>query len=178
MKGSHEIKFGGEILRSTNDIKNDFRTMGLFNFNGNITGNAFADFMLGEVYQFDQGGGEYKELYGTRWGFFGQDTWRATSNLTLTLGLRWDPMFPFHDDLGPHAVLRAGRAVHALPESARRLPERRRPRLPDGRLQLLLAPDRPAVRRRVARPRAGSPSCGAASACSGIRSSPCSTTDL
>jgi hypothetical protein len=100
MKGSHEIKFGGEILRSKNEIKNDFRTMGLFNFNGNITGNAFADFMLGEVYQFDQGGGEYKQLYGTRWGLFVQDNWRATSNLTLNLGLRWDPMFPFHDDLG------------------------------------------------------------------------------
>ncbi len=100
MRGGHELKFGGEILRSANDIKNDFRTMGLFNFNGNITGNSFADFMLGEVYQFDQGGGEYKELYGTRWGFFVQDTWRATPKLTLTLGLRWDPMFPFHDELG------------------------------------------------------------------------------
>ncbi|MEB2360270.1 MAG: TonB-dependent receptor [Bryobacterales bacterium] len=100
IRSSHEIKFGGEVLRSKNDIRNDFRTMGLFNFNGNITGNPFADFMLGEVYQFDQGGGEYKELYGTRWGFFAQDTWRTLPNLTLTLGLRWDPMFPFHDDLG------------------------------------------------------------------------------
>jgi outer membrane receptor protein involved in Fe transport len=100
MKGSHEVKFGSEILRSKNSIKNDFRTMGLFNFNGNITGNAFSDFMLGEVYQFDQGGGEYKHLYGTRWGFFGQDTWRVRPDLTLTLGLRWDPMYPFHDDLG------------------------------------------------------------------------------
>ncbi len=100
MAGSHEIKFGGEVLRSKNEIKNDFRTMGLFNFNGNITGNAMADFMLGEVYQFDQGGGEYKELYGTRWGFFAQDNYRTTPNLTVTLGLRWDPMFPFHDTLG------------------------------------------------------------------------------
>lgn len=100
LSGNHEFKFGGEILRSTNDIKNDFRTMGLFNFNGNITGTAMADFMLGEVYSFDQGGGEYKSLFGTRWGFFGQDTWRVKPNVTLTLGMRWDPMFPFHDDLG------------------------------------------------------------------------------
>jgi outer membrane receptor protein involved in Fe transport len=100
LTGSHEIKFGGEILRSTNDIKNDFRTMGLFNFNGNITGVPMADFILGETYQFDQGGGEYKSLFGTRWGFFGQDTWRVTPSLTLTLGLRWDPMVPFHDDIG------------------------------------------------------------------------------
>jgi len=48
MVGSHELKFGGEFLRTKNEIKNDFRTMGLFNFTGSITGNAFADFMLGE----------------------------------------------------------------------------------------------------------------------------------
>ena len=100
IRGRHELKFGGEILRTANDIKNHFRTMGLFTFNGSLTGNATADLMLGEVYQFWQGGGEYKSLYGTRWGFFGQDNFRATSNLTINLGLRWDPQYPYHDDLG------------------------------------------------------------------------------
>lgn len=98
--GAHEIKFGYEYLRSTNNIKNDFRTMGLFTFNGSITGNAMADFMLGSVYQFWQGGGEYKDLYGNRGGLFVQDNYRARSNLTLNLGLRWDPVMPFHDSLG------------------------------------------------------------------------------
>ena len=100
IRGRHELKLGGEILRSANDIKNHFRTMGLFTFNGSLSGNAMADFLLGDVYQFWQGGGEYKSLYGTRWGFFGQDNFRATSNLTVNVGLRWDPQFPFHDDLG------------------------------------------------------------------------------
>ncbi|MFB3829633.1 MAG: carboxypeptidase regulatory-like domain-containing protein [Bryobacteraceae bacterium] len=108
IRGRHEFKFGGEILRSANDIKNHFRTMGLFTFNGSISGNAMADFVLGDVYQFWQGGGEYKSLFGTRWGFFGQDTIRATSNLTLTAGLRWDPQFPFHDDLGRVQCFRPG----------------------------------------------------------------------
>jgi|YNPMSStandDraft_1061717.scaffolds.fasta_scaffold09023_3 hypothetical protein len=100
MQGAHELKFGAEIVRSSNKIRNHFRTMGLFNFTGAISGNAMADFMLGEVYQFDQGGGEYKDLYGTRWGFFVQDNWRYTPNLTLNLGLRWEPMFPYRDTLG------------------------------------------------------------------------------
>ncbi|MEK7751224.1 MAG: TonB-dependent receptor, partial [Acidobacteriota bacterium] len=117
MAGSHEIKFGGEVLRSKNDIRNDFRTMGLFVFNGNIAGNAFADFMLGEVYQFDQGGGEYKELYGTRYGVFGQDTWRTTPNLTLTLGLRWDPMIPFHDAIGRTQCFVPGAASTMFPKA-------------------------------------------------------------
>ena len=117
IRGSHEFKFGAEILRSKNDIRNDFRTMGLFNFNGNITGNAFADFMLGEVYQFDQGGGEYKELFGTRWGFFAQDVWRARAGLTLTLGLRWDPMVPFHDDLGRTQCFVPGASSKRFPKA-------------------------------------------------------------
>ncbi len=100
MRGAHELKFGAEVVRSSNKIRNHFRTMGLFNFTGAISGNAMADFMLGEVYQFDQGGGEYKDLYGTRWGFFVQDNWRFTPNLTLNLGLRWEPMWPYHDTLG------------------------------------------------------------------------------
>jgi hypothetical protein len=98
--GRHELKFGGEFIRTSNSIQNEFRQMGMFTFNGSISGNAFADYMLGDVYQFWQGGGEYKELRENRVGFFTQDNFRATSRLTLNLGLRWDPIFPPHDDLG------------------------------------------------------------------------------
>ncbi|MBO0858207.1 MAG: TonB-dependent receptor [Chloracidobacterium sp.] len=98
--GRHEFKFGGSVIRTSNSIKNEFRQMGQFTFNGSISGNAMADFMLGAVYQFWQGGGEYKELRESQLGFFGQDNFRVTSNLTINLGLRWDPMLPPHDDLG------------------------------------------------------------------------------
>lgn len=100
MHGRHELKFGTEILRTTNSIKNMFRQQGMFTFNGSISGNAMADFMLGDVYQFWQGGGEYKEYRQNRPGFFAQDNFRATSKLTLNLGLRWDPLFPPTDELG------------------------------------------------------------------------------
>src|SRR3954447_6333844 len=115
--GRHELKLGGEILRSANDIKNHFRTQGMFTFDGSISNVAMADFMLGEVYQFWQGGGEFKSLYGTRWGFFGQDNFRATSNLTLNLGLRWDPEFPFHDDLGRVQCFRPGMSSTRFPNA-------------------------------------------------------------
>lgn len=100
MLGRHQLKLGGEYLHVSNDIANDFRTMGNFDFNGSITGDSMADFMLGQVYQFWQGGGEYKHLTGHRIGLFVQDDWRATTNLTLNLGVRWEPFLPYKDDLG------------------------------------------------------------------------------
>jgi len=98
--GPNELRVGAQIIRTTNAIKNDFRTMGQFTFNGSITGNAMADFLLGNTYQFSQGGGEFKQLSSLRQGYFAQDNMRVTPNLAISAGIRWDPLIPPHDDLG------------------------------------------------------------------------------
>jgi hypothetical protein len=98
--GPNELKVGAQIIRTTNAIKNDFRTMGQFTFNGSITGNAMADFLLGDTYQFSQGGGEFKQLSNLRQGYFAQDNVRLTPNLAISAGVRWDPLLPPHDGLG------------------------------------------------------------------------------
>lgn len=84
---------------------------GLFAFNGNWTGNkgwpvpktqqsggnAFADFLLGAINS-DQTAWEgvfANPLYSRDWGAYVQDTWQATSNLTLILGLRWEYQSPW-----------------------------------------------------------------------------------
>lgn len=115
--GRHELKFGGEYIRSSNSIKNEFRQMGQFTFNGSLSGNSVADYMLGNVYQFWQGGGEYKELRENRWGLFAQDNFRVTSNLTLNLGLRWDPTLPPHDDLGRVECFEPGKQSTRFPNA-------------------------------------------------------------
>ena len=96
------------LFASKNEITNDFRTMGNFEFNGSISGNPMADLMLGEVWRFWQGGGEFKHLKGNRFGLFLQDTWRISPNVTITPGLRWDPMVPYTDTLGRVQCFRAG----------------------------------------------------------------------
>lgn len=100
IRGSHEFHFGGEAVRVSNHIINTFRMDGNFTFNGQLSGDGLADFMLGRASAFGQGGGEFKDLKGTRWGFFIQDNWRVNQRLTLNLGVRWDPYWPYYDREG------------------------------------------------------------------------------
>ena len=110
-KGNHELRFGGEAVRVHNPITNTFQMMGNFTFNGQLSGNGLSDFMFGRASAFTQGGGEFKDLLGTRWSFFAQDNWRVSPRLTLNLGVRWDPYLPYYD--------RQGRVVCFQPNSGR-----------------------------------------------------------
>ena len=100
IQGRHELRMGGEAVRLSNHITNTYQMAGNFQFNGQLSGNGLADFLFGQTSQFRQGGGEFKRLKGTRWGFFMQDNWRATERLTLNLGVRWDPYIPYYDREG------------------------------------------------------------------------------
>jgi hypothetical protein len=112
IKGAHEFKFGGEAVRVSNHLINTFQMAGNFTFNGQLSGNGLADFVLGQASAFTQGGGEFKLLKGTKWGFFVQDDWRVNQRLTVNLGLRWDPYLPYYD--------REGRVVCFQPTSGQR----------------------------------------------------------
>ena len=63
-------------------------------FNGNWTGNGFADFLTGNVDSFTQGGGEISSVKGWMMGVYAQDQVRIKPNLTVTVGVRWDPNTP------------------------------------------------------------------------------------
>jgi len=89
--GSHELRFGGEAVNVRNHLINTFQMAGRVAFSGQLSGNGMADFMFGRTSEFRQGGGEFKDLKGTRWGFFIQDNWTASPRLTVNLGFRWDP---------------------------------------------------------------------------------------
>lgn len=100
MAGPHELRFGGEAVRVQNHIINTFQMAGRFSFNGQLSGNGLSDFLFGRSSEFRQGGGEFKFLLGTRWGFFLQDNWRVSPRVSLNLGVRWDPYLPYFDREG------------------------------------------------------------------------------
>jgi Carboxypeptidase regulatory-like domain/TonB dependent receptor len=115
--GPHEMHFGGEVVRLSNHIINTFRMDGNFTFNGQLSGDGLADFLLGRASTFVQGGGEFKDLKGTKWGFFAQDNWRVNQALTLNLGVRWDPYFPYYDREGRVVCFEPGARSQRYPNA-------------------------------------------------------------
>ena len=108
MKGNHQIKFGADIRYAMNlRIPSDNNRTGEYNFspeatsNGGTGGLDLASFLLGQVTSFARyvnnptltSASEAAERQ-KRWFFYGQDTWRATSKLTVNYGLRWEIYFP------------------------------------------------------------------------------------
>ena len=93
--GTHTIKFGGnfhynQLVEQLDNVLN-----GNFVFNGTETGIDFADFLIGAPTNYVQGQAEPSNGRSRYFGLYGQDSWRARSNLTLNFGLRWDVSTPW-----------------------------------------------------------------------------------
>jgi hypothetical protein len=114
IRGKHEVQFGGEVLRIRLPMGNQYQQSGVFDFE-NLTGNPLADFELGAVSSFTQGGGLYLNVTGYRESLFLQDSWKASPRLLLTAGLRWDPFFPYTDSEGRVACFVPGAQSRRFP---------------------------------------------------------------
>lgn len=117
LKGKHDIQFGGEALRITTPMANEFEQDGLFNFTNSLSGDNTADFLLGAVSTFNQGGGLYLNFTGINWSAFVQDDWHVTPRLTVSAGLRWDPFFPYKDSEGRVACFEPGAQSMRFPNA-------------------------------------------------------------
>ena len=95
--GKHELVFGGDLIRVNLNVSNPSTSGGVFNFTNSLSGSNLADFMLGQVSGFQQGGGQYQNYVGNIFNLFLQDNWRVSQRLTLNLGLRWDPHWPYRE---------------------------------------------------------------------------------
>jgi hypothetical protein len=92
-RGAHQLKmgFGWAIYKKQQDAFAN--TQGNFTFNGNFTGNDFADFLLGYASSYNEDAvkitGQWNNI---SLDSYIQDNWRVNHRLTLNLGVRWDGM--------------------------------------------------------------------------------------
>ena len=91
VRGNHQLAFGANVAYWKMDFLTHARSGGDWNVNGQVTGLGLADFMLGRVARLEHGGPATMPMHMLYLGFYTQDTWRATSQLTLNAGLRWEP---------------------------------------------------------------------------------------
>ncbi len=116
--GSHELAFGGEFQRLNDVEKNIVNQNGTFTFSTtSLTGNPISDFMIGDVREFVQGGGEYFDRSGNLPSLFIQDKYRINRSLVVNLGLRWDPALPYKDSEGRTECFVPGLQSQRFPNS-------------------------------------------------------------
>src|SRR6266850_1281930 len=100
IRGKHSIKFGADVRYAYNlRVPSDSHRAGQLDFNNDITvgpggdgGAGLAGFLLGQVSHFERYVSNSLNAYETqpRLFFYGQDTIRWSSKLSLNVGLRWE----------------------------------------------------------------------------------------
>lgn len=106
IKGKHTMKFGFDVRKlhlittwySGSSAADDY---GDFFFNGQYTGNNFADFLLGIPYYTYVTHTPPRNIDGNTTHYYGyaSDTFKATQKLTLTAGLRISRIPPLYDPI-------------------------------------------------------------------------------
>jgi hypothetical protein len=95
--GAHTLKVGVQFHKDQVNEHPNATFNGTFNINGTETGSPYADLLLGTPSNFTQSSGQPFYLRNHYVGFFGQDSWRISSSLTLNAGLRWDIIQPWSE---------------------------------------------------------------------------------
>ncbi len=100
--GKHSITAGIDLLHQHAVENTQYPTQPLIGFGrsgtgggtSSYTGGYLADYLLGAASGYMQGAGEIADVAGWQIGPFVQDDYRIKPNLTINLGLRWDPNTP------------------------------------------------------------------------------------
>jgi hypothetical protein len=107
--GTHTLKVGGQFHWDQVNEHPNATFNGTFNIDGTETGSAFTDFLIGVPSNFTQSSGQPFYLRNRYAGLFAQDSWRARSDLTINVGLRWDYIMPFWEKYNQLQAIIPGR---------------------------------------------------------------------
>jgi hypothetical protein len=94
--GRHTISAGLDLFHRHHTEQSLFSESPVIGFNGQYTGVPFADFLLGYASGLSQSAGEAGATSQWMAGAYVQDQYKVLSNVTATVGVRWDPNTPAH----------------------------------------------------------------------------------
>ncbi len=121
VKGKHTIKFGGDVRRMRFDQFLYFENSGYVQYFGGgpndvgYSNNLFPNYLLGLPDQYQQGAAQQEHVRTSSFYFFGQDSWKISSRLTMNYGLRWELNTP-QKDIGRRVqTFRPGQSTQRYP---------------------------------------------------------------
>ena len=94
VRGNHQYGIGGAMSLSDWKTESNVRSMGPISFNGAVTGLPLGDFLLGRIFEFREATPFRQDITQPYVALYAQDTWRASSQITINYGARWEPWFP------------------------------------------------------------------------------------
>ena len=113
--GNHILTAGVDLAHQWDNTVTYYPASMSINFSGYVTGFTLADYLLGDVSSFQQGGFENAPWKGWQLGIYAQDEYKVRPTLTLTAGLRWEP------DMAPRSL--NGGAAFIPGEQSQRYPQ-------------------------------------------------------
>ena len=117
-KGKHLLVGGVDVLRQYWSEATDWEALPVLSFGGGpqgqFTGNGFSDFLLGDMSSLQQDGGATQVVHAWLIEPYVADQIKVRPNLTLSLGLRWEPWIGPDDTRRAYILLCAWPAKHSL----------------------------------------------------------------
>jgi hypothetical protein len=113
--GQHGLKGGVELHVNQINTHPDVIFNGSFAFNGSETGVDFADFLLGVASSYTQGQASSFYNRNLYMAAFVQDSWKATGQLVVNYGVRWDRIRPWMEKYNQLQTLVKGEQSQVFP---------------------------------------------------------------
>jgi len=100
IRGKHQIMFGFDGRKDQFNSVNNQQSNGQFTFNGTFTGDGLADLLTGQYSGLTDGNVISDYMRQTVIAAYVQDSFHASSRVTINYGVRWEPSVPSYDKYG------------------------------------------------------------------------------